>query len=84
MKVEPKEIEWDGPVCDMLFKIREKPRNIVRCRASNVWDNRWRIDIYTKYMVDPDTGLEGQEISYSCFAHMKDDGLDIKSESLKL
>ncbi len=67
-----------------LFKIRNKPVNILRCRASNVWDNRWRIDVYTKYMVDPHTGLEGQEITYSCFAHVKDDKLEIKSESLKL
>ena len=23
MRVDPKEVEWDGPVCDMLFKIRD-------------------------------------------------------------
>ena len=78
MKVDPKEVQWDGPVCDMLFNIREKPLNLVRCRASNLWDNRWRIDVYTRKYVDD---IPGQEITYSCFAHIIDDELIIKSES---
>ena len=82
MQVNPVSIETDGIVCDLLLQKKGKPRNLVMCRASNLWDNRWRINVYTKYMKND---LEGQVISYSCFAKLSDDKeLEIVHESGKI
>ena len=79
MIVNPKSTEVDGPVCNLLIKEIGRPKNLVMCKAMNVYDNRWRINVYTKYMVDQETGLEGNKISYSCFAKLnsKSDKLEI-------
>jgi len=77
MKKDPISIETDGRVCDLLIKMIGRPKDLIMCRASQVWPNRYRINVYTKYMVDPDTGLEGKKISYSCSANLEDDTLKI-------
>ena len=79
MIINPKSTEVDGPVCNLLIKEIGKPQNLVMCKAMNVYDNRWRINVYTRYIVDPDTKLEGNQISYSCFAKLnsKSDKLEI-------
>ena len=83
--VNPKSVETDGIVCDLLMKRIGRPKNLIMCKASNLWDNRYRINVYTKYMVDAETELEGQKISYSCFAKLIDDKeLEIVSETNNL
>ncbi len=83
MKRDPIAIETDGQICDLLMKRIGRPKNLIMCKAINLWENRYRINVYTKYLVDPETGLEGQKITYSCFAKMneKNQELDIISES---
>jgi|TARA_B100001094_G_scaffold331645_1_gene400706 hypothetical protein len=83
MRVDPIATETDGQICDLLIKRIGRPKNLIMCKAINLWDNRYRINVYTKYMVDPDTGLEGQKIAYSCFAKLDDKNqkLDVISES---
>lgn len=70
MKVEPKSIEVDGLVCDLLIQQIGRPKNLVTCRAINVYDNKYRINVYTKTMVDD---IESKRISYSCAARLLDD-----------
>ena len=45
----PKSTEVDGPVCSLLIKEIGRPKNLVMCKAMNVYDNRWRINVYTRY-----------------------------------
>lgn len=69
MKREPVSIEQDGVVCDMLLKQIGAPRDLIMCRAINLYDNRYRINVYTKTMKND---IESQRISYSCFAKLED------------
>lgn len=78
MRTDPKSIEVDGVVCDMLLSKIGKPKGLVMCRAINLYDNRYRINVYTKTMVDD---IESKRISYSCFAKLDNDQLHIVMET---
>jgi hypothetical protein len=78
MKKDPLSIEADGLVCDLLMKHIGRPKNLITCRAINLWDNRYRINVYTKYIVD---GIDSRKISYSCFAKLDDNELTIISQT---
>lgn len=69
MKTEPQSIEVDGPVCDLLLNKIGRPKGLVMCRAINLYDNKYRINVYTKTMVHD---IESKKISYSCFAKLDD------------
>lgn len=81
MQVNPISVETDGPVCDLLMKMIGRPKNLIMCKASNVWGNRYRINVYTKYLVNAETNLEGQKITYSCSANLIDKELHIIHET---
>ena len=36
-------------ICSMIFKHVERPRNLVKCDAKNVYDNKYRVNIYTRH-----------------------------------
>jgi hypothetical protein len=78
MKKDPVSIEADGLVCDLLIKTIGRPKNLITCRAINLWDNRYRINVYTKHMV---TDIESKKISYSCFAKVDNNQLTIISQT---
>jgi len=61
-------------VCDILFRQVEKPDNTVLCKAINLYDNRYRINVYTEHDID---NLTYRKISYSCFAILEKDKLNI-------
>lgn len=61
MKVETKTKD----ICSALFNKIEKPSGYLFCNAINVFDNRYRINVFSKRDVN---GIEGRHISYSCFA----------------
>jgi hypothetical protein len=52
--------------CDVLFNHVEKPKNYLNCQSVNLFDNRWRVNIYSKRFVE---GIEGKYISQSYFVH---------------
>lgn len=78
MKVDPISVETDGLVCDLLMKQIGRPKDLIMCRAINLWDNRYRINVYTKTMVHD---IESKKISYSCFAKLDKHELNIVSET---
>ena len=78
MKVEPLSTETDGLVCDLLMKHIGRPKDLIMCRAVNLWDNRYRINVYTRHEVH---GIESKRISYSCFAKLDNTNLTIISET---
>jgi hypothetical protein len=69
MKTEPKSIEVDGAVCDLLLRKIGRPKGLVMWMAINIYDDRYRINFYTKTMVHD---IESKKISYSCFAKLDD------------
>jgi len=78
MKREPISVEWNNYVCNLLFKQRSKPKHS-RCKAVNLWDNAYRLNVYTT--TTDDSGMDIERISYSCFARLDDkDTLRIISE----
>jgi hypothetical protein len=52
--------------CDVIFNHTEKPADYLYCRSINIFDDRWRVNIYSKVFVD---GIEGKRISKSFFTH---------------
>lgn len=62
-------------VCTLLFKQIEKPSNFKMCKAINVYDNKYRINIYTHEVIND---IESQRISQSYFAKLTDDGTSLE------
>ena len=66
-----KKIEHYGITpCDVIFNHVEKPSDYIFCKSMNVYDDRWRVNIFSKKMVD---GIEGKYISKSYFTHFNGD-----------
>lgn len=61
--------------CDVIFSHVEKPKDYLMCKSINVYDDRWRVNIYSKRMVD---GIEGKYISQSFFTHFNTATGDLK------
>jgi hypothetical protein len=80
MAVDPISIEVDGSVCDKLISLIGRPEGFRMCRASNVFGNRYRINVYVK---DYKGDLETQRIGYSCFARLDGKELNIIHETPK-
>jgi hypothetical protein len=57
-----KKLEENPEVCDVLLNKVGKPKDMIMCRAINTFDNRYRVNIYTRRYVD---GIEGISISQS-------------------
>ena len=55
---------YDITPCDVIFNHVQKPEDYLMCKSMNVYDNRWRVNIYSKRMVN---GIEGKYISKSYF-----------------
>ena len=64
-------------VCDLLWKQIDKPLNIEMCRAINVYDNRYRINVYTR-RYDKEFDIDRVRITQSYFAQLDGDELIIK------
>lgn len=50
--------------CDFIFDHVEKPSDYIFCKAINVFDDRWRVNVWSKRYVE---GIEGKYISSSYF-----------------
>lgn len=63
-------------VCSMIFEQVEKPKNLEICKAINVYDNRYRVNIYTR-TYDPLHGVDKIRITQSYFCSVKNNELNI-------
>lgn len=63
-------------VCDLLFEQVEKPKNMERCWAINVYSNKYRVNIYTRTH-DDIWDVDRVRISQSYFCKIVDDELQI-------
>lgn len=57
----------DGDVCGLLFKQVDRPLGYLMCKAINVYDDRYRINVYVKTDVE---GIEGKRIADSYFCKL--------------
>lgn len=69
-----KKLEENPEVCDVLLSKVGKPKDMIMCRAINVYDDRYRVNIYTRRYVD---NIEGVSISSSYFVNYSNKKLDI-------
>lgn len=70
-----------GPVvdvCDLLWKQVDKPKNLEDCRAINVYDNKYRINVYTKSHC-PIYDIDKVRITQSYFARLDGEELVIRA-----
>lgn len=68
-------------ICTLLFKQRERPRNLEVCKAVNVYDNKYRINVYTR-SYDDFWDVDKVRITQSYFAKLEGDSLTIVSPKL--
>lgn len=61
--------------CDVIFSKVEKPKDYLMCKSINVYDDRWRVNVYSKRMVD---GIEGKYISKSFFTSFNTNSGELK------
>ena len=64
-------------VCQLLFKQIEKPENLETCKAVNVYDNKYRINVYTRSH-DDFWDVDKVRITQSYFCHLNGAELTIK------
>ena len=70
-------------VCDMLFRQFEKPQNFDMCKAINVYDNKYRINVYTEDH-DEFYDIKKKRITQSFFAKLEKDALIVLKKEGKL
>jgi len=58
----------------LLFQQVEKPKNYLMTRSFNVYDNRYRINVYHELVED---NLTKRRIQSSYFAKLNDDKLEL-------
>lgn len=66
----------EDDIKDMLFKQVERPKGLLSVRAINVFDNRYRINLWAQY---EEEGLTKTKIAASYFAVIDGEGLRIKA-----
>ena len=63
-------------ICDLLFRQVPEPSNIEECRAINVYDNKYRVNVYTRshcHIYD----IDKVRITQSYFVKLNGDQLEI-------
>jgi hypothetical protein len=65
-------------ICDLLWEQVDKPENLETCRAINVYDNKYRINVYTR-SYDDLYDLDRVRITQSFFCRLDGDTLTIRA-----
>ena len=73
-----KKIENNPDVCEKIFDLIDKPDNYLMCKAMNVYDDRYRVNVYVKESVEDLTGHK-QYIHSSYFCKLDKDVVTILS-----
>ena len=63
-------------ICDLLFRQVPEPKNLEECRAINVYDNKYRVNIYTRSRC-PIYDVDKVRITQSYFVKLNGDQLEI-------
>tara|TARA_R110002073_G_scaffold32503_2_gene98375 strand:+ start:620 stop:862 length:243 start_codon:yes stop_codon:yes gene_type:complete len=68
-------------ICHLLFKQFERPKNLEACKAVNVYDNKYRINVYTRSH-DDFYDIDKVRITQSYFAKLEGENLTIVSPKI--
>lgn len=60
--------------CDIIFNYVDKPEKYAFCKSVNVFDNRYRINIYSNTLIN---NINSIRISNSYFVKMNNNKLEI-------
>lgn len=71
----------DIKIEDLLFKQVDKPSNYLETRIVNVYDNRYRVNVYREIEED---NLTKKRMAASYFCHYTNSSLDIIGSGLSL
>lgn len=71
----------DIEIESLLFKQVQKPKHHLMTKITNVWDNRYRINIYTEIFED---NLTKRKIASSYFCHYNPGELKIIHDNEKV
>jgi len=71
-----KKVPENKDVCNKILDKVGKPDNFLMCRAMNVFDDKYRVNIYTKRYVE---GIEGRTIQHSYFCSYNSGNINIIS-----
>lgn len=64
-----KKIPESDHVCSKVLEAVGKPKDYLMCKAMNVYDDKFRVNIYSRRYVE---GIEGRYISSSYFCRYND------------
>ena len=67
----PKLESFDTTPCDIIFNHVDKPKDYLFCKSMNVFNDKWRVNIYSRREIE---GIEGKYISSSYFVKMNKNG----------
>ena len=81
MSRHEKNLSLPVDVCQLLFKQIEKPTNLETCKAVNVYDNKYRVNVYTRSHC-PIYDIDKVRITQSYFCHLNGEDLTIKYSKL--
>ena len=65
-------------ICGLLWKQIERPKNLETCKAINVYDNKYRINVYTRSH-DEIYDIDKIRITQSYFAKLEGEELVIRA-----
>lgn len=71
----------DFEIEKLLFEQVEKPKNYLMTKIIKLWDNRYRINVFTETIED---NLVKCKISHSYFCHYSNSKLEIKNINEKI
>lgn len=70
-EIESKKMnDWGITPCDVIFNHVSKPDGYMFCRSINVYDDRWRVNLYSKCERH---GIDSKFISNSYFVSFNKD-----------
>ena len=78
MKKQRKDMGLVMDICDLLWKQVERPKNLETCKAINVYDNKYRINVYTRSH-DEIYDVDRIRITQSYFAKLEGEELVIRA-----
>ena len=78
MSRHEKNLSLPVDVCQLLWEQVEKPKNLEVCKAINVYDNKYRINVYTR-SYDEFWDIDKVRITQSYFCVVNGKELTIKA-----
>lgn len=76
-----KQVDFSGYIIEQVInKMGGKPKNLHSIRPRNIFNNKWRIDVFCEHEAETEMiTMKGIRIDYSYFVTLDEDGEIVKS-----